>query len=336
MGDYTNTSYLLALDKNHVMSAINQLDGSSGEEYVEKIVQLPFNIPPITQQDIEPILVDRLTEIIAHVPPEAWNNEYWADIYYSSLKYFFSNCRDITRYINTLGFGYQRLRDIVNPVDFFALTATEVFLPNVYAGIRDNKDLFTDLLDNVYLPDKMTLEKEKIRCDEIFSRDHGFPSDILIDLMVRLFPRLRHIYQPEVPNYHSASIARKTKRICSPDLFDAYFRLSMQSGNIPMSEFKKLLGLAQNALEFDHALVRLNQDDRIIKFLDLFSHKTIRKIPKENISAIVAALIDNGDLFPIGTGSGPLSLDTPMRIHRTIHSLLRRIPDAEQRFVIMH
>lgn len=335
MGDYVNTSYLLAFDKQHVINAVNKLDGSGGEEYVEKIVQLPFDIPPITQQDIEPILVDRLSEVVASVPEDAWNNEYWADIYYSSLRYFFTNCRDITRYINTLSFGYPRLKDIVNPVDFFALTAVEVFLPNVYNGIRDNKDLFTDLLDNVYLPDKMTLEKEKIRCDEIFARDSGFPNDVLLDLMIRLFPRLRHIYQPEIPSYHSAAIARKMKRMCSPDLFDTYFRLSMTSGSMPVGEFKTIMALAQNAVEFDHALMRLNQDERVIKFLDLFNNKTIRKIPKENISAIVAALIDNGDLFPIGTGAGPLSLDTPMRIHRIIHALLRRFPDTEHRFNIM-
>ncbi len=335
MGDYVNTSYLLALDKDHVVNAINQLDGSGGEEYIEKIVQLPFDIPPISQQDIEPILADRLGEVVALVPEGAWNNEYWADIYYSSLKYFFANCRDITRYTNTLSFGYVRLRDVVNPVDFFALTAVEVFLPNVYAGIRDNKDLFTDLLDNVFLPDKLTLEKEKIRCDEILSRDNTFPNDVLVDLLIRLFPRLRHIYQPEIPSYHSASIARKAKRICSPDLFDAYFRLSMQSGNIPEDEFNTILSMAQNTAEFDQALVRLNQDNRIIKFLDLFNHKTIRKIPRENISPIVSALIDNGDLFPPGVGAGPLSLDTSMRLHRIIHAMLHRVPTSEERFIMM-
>ncbi len=335
MGDYSNTSYLLAMDKQHVINVINKFDGSGGEEFVEKIVQLPFDIPPITQQDIEPILIDRLSEVVAMVPEDAWNNEYWADIYFSSLRYFFSNCRDITRYTNTLGFGYSRLRDVVNPIDYFALTAIEVFLPNVYAGIRDNKDLFTDLLDNVYLPDKMQIEKEKIRCDEILSRDPEFSHEVLLDLLIRLFPRLRNIYQPEIRSYHSSSIARKAKRLCCPDLFDVYFRLSMISGNMPLSEFKTILTMAQDPEQFDQALSRLNQDGRIIKFLDLFAHKTIKKISKDHIPAIVSALIDNGDLFPANNGSGPLSLETPMRIHRIIHDLLHRIPTPEQRFTIM-
>ncbi len=335
MGDYANTSYLLALDKSHVINAINKIDGSGGEEYVEKIVQMPFDIPPISEQDIEPILSDRLTEVIATVPPDAWNNEYWADIYYSSLRYLFSNCRDVTRYINTLNFSYSRLRDVVNPVDFFALTAVEVFMPMIYSGIRDNKDLFTDLMDNVYLPDKIQVEREKARCDEIIAREKIISPEITIELLIRLFPRLRNIYQPDIMTYHSASIARRHKRLCNPDLFDTYFRLSMQSGSMPMSEFKTIIASANDAVAFDHTLTRLNQDGRVLKFLDLFNQKSVRKIPRENISAIISALMDDGDLFPAGNGAGPLSLDTPMRIHRIIHDLLHRLAVPEDRFLVM-
>ena len=335
MGDYANTSYILAFDKDHVVNAIDHLEGHGGEEYIEKIVQLPFEVPPISQQDIEPILTDRLNEIFAAVPQDAWNNIYWSDMYYNSLKYFFSNCRDITRYINTLNFGYARVRDIVNPVDYFALTAIEVFLPHVYAGIRDNKDLFTDLLDNVYLPDKLEIEKEKLRCDEIFSRNHEFPHAILLDLLLKLFPHLHEIYQTNIPVYHSASIARKLKRVCSPDLFDAYFRLSMHSDVMSPSEFREIISISQNNIEFDHTLARLNQDGRIIKFLDLFNHETIQKIRIDNIANIVAALMNNGDLFPAKAHTGLLGLDTPMRIHRITHDLLRRIVTAEQRFILM-
>jgi len=151
MGDYTNTVYLLALDKDHVIKLLNKMDGFGGEEYVEKVVQLPFDIPPILQHNLEKIFFDRIGSIIETIPSDAWNNEYWSDIYYNSLKYLFENCRDITRYINTINFGYSRLHDVVNPVDFFAITAIEVFAPDIYTGIRDNKDLFTDLLDNVYM-----------------------------------------------------------------------------------------------------------------------------------------------------------------------------------------
>jgi predicted KAP-like P-loop ATPase len=336
MGDYANTAYLLAFDKEHVVRAIDIVDGGGGEEYVEKIVQLPFAIPPISQQDLEIIFADRLMEIVASIPENTWDAEYWADIYYSSLKYFFENCRDITRYVNTLNFSYLRLRDVVNPVDFFALTALEIFTPDIYFGIRENKDLFTDLLDNVYEFDKEQMQKDKIRCDEILSRNSRdrISPDILLDLLIRLFPRIRHIYHPHEKIYHSDAMARKLKRISSPDLFEVYFRLSMQTGSIPKSEFETLLALASNATGFDHALTRLNQDGRSRKFLDLLDSKILSTIPQQHIQSIISGLLNNGDLFPQGISS-PLSLNAPMRIHRIIHGLLHCLQTPEERFLIM-
>lgn len=334
MGDYVNTAYLLSIDKEYVIRAVNKIDGGGGEEFIEKIVQLPFDVPPILQQDIENIFSAKIADIIKTVPAEAWNIEYWADIYYSGLKFFFENCRDITRYINTLSFSYLRLRDVVNPVDFFALTAIEVFTPDVYYGIRENKDLFTDLLDNVYFLDKEKLEKDKLRCDEILSRNTRIPNDIMLALLIRLFPRIRKIYETDSTFYHSDAIARNLKRICSPDSFDAYFRLSLQVGQINQSEFNTILALAEDDQAFDQALARLNQDERINKFLNMLDSKVISTIPRQHIQAIISALLNNGDLFPQGL-VGSLSLNTPMRIHRIIHGLLRRFPTTEERFDVL-
>jgi predicted KAP-like P-loop ATPase len=331
MGDYINTVYLLAFDKDHVVNAINKIDGSGGEEIVEKVVQLPFAVPPILRQDLEVILANRLIEILHTLPEDAWNKEYWADIFNSSLKFFFQNCRDITRYVNTLGFSYSRVRDVVNPVDFFALTAIEVFAPQVYFGIRDNKDLFSDLLDHVYVMNADQIQKDRARCDEILARTQHIPRLILLELLIRLFPRIRHVYQPEMTFYHSEAIARKLKRICSPDLFEVYFRLSLQTGQIPASEFNTILHFAADPVALDHALTRLNQDERIEKFLDQLDSNVLDTISPKHIQTVINALLDNGDLFPPGI-RGILNLDTAMRIHRIVKRLLQRLPKAEERF----
>lgn len=333
MGDYANTAYLLAFDKERVIRAVNKIDGRGGEELIEKVVQLPFEVPPISQQDLENIFADRLKSVLAIVPEDAWKGEYWADVYHASLKYFFKNCRDITRYVNTLNFSYSRLKDLVDPVDYFSLTAIEVFTPDVYFGIHDNKDLFTDLIDNVFIFDENKLKKDKSRCEEILARTERISRERLLELLMHLFPRLRRMYQPEVNFYHSKALARKNRRICSPDMFDIYFRLSLPTGRIPGSEFETILAQAADEEAFDQALTRLNQDDRGDKFIDLLDSDAVYNIPKENIPYVVNALLDNGDLFPEGI-TGPFSLNTPMRIHRIIHRLLRRIDDPEERFII--
>ena len=333
MGDYANTVYLLSLDKKLTINAINRLYGSDGKEFLNKIVQLPFEVPAISKQDLESLLLDKLKRVIAFAYEDSWDSKYWADIYYTSLKHFFTDCRDITRYVNTLSFGFNRVKEVVNGVDFFAITAIEVFEPHVYEGIRDNKDLFTDLVNEAFAVDPDKLSKDKLRCEEVLDRAKHISRDILQQLLIRLFPRLLSIYEANTFFYHSEALARRNHRICSPDLFDVFFRLSMPTGYIPDSEFEAVLSLAAHAEAFDQSLTRLNQDERIGKFLDLLDSIDPGKIPTAHISNIIHALMDNADLFPEGENT-LLSFNTPMRIHRIFHQLLRRYDEADKRFEI--
>jgi len=333
MGDYINTVYVLAMDKMLAIQAINAIHGEGGHEFLEKIVQLPFHISPISKQDLENILLDRLKNLIAIVPEGAWDKDYWADIYYSSLKYFFQNCRDITRYVNTLSFSFIHVKDVVNPVDFFAMTVIEVFEPDVYSGICDNKDLFTDLADTVYHFDAEKSAEDRKRCNEIINRSKHVSHALLLQLLVRLFPHLQEIYEPEAPTYHSQIIARNNHRICSLDVFDIYFRLTIPSGYISSAEMNTILSLAKDEQGFALALLRLNQDNRIPKFLDLLDSDGINKVPKQYLHHVLNALIDSADLFPEGDTS-LVNFNIPMRIHRIIHQILRYFTSHEERFAL--
>lgn len=331
MGDYANTIYVLAMDKQSVIHAIDTLQGTGGAEYLEKVIQLPFEIPSISQQDIEIMLIDRLKKVIEVVPEDAWNKDYWADLYYSTLKYFFKNVRDITHYVNTLSFSYVHVKEVVNPVDFFAMTALEVFAPGVYYGIRENKDLFTDLMDEVYTLDSRNMAEDKSRCDEILNRSQKIPKEYIIQLLIRLFPRLRAFYETDIPFYHSDAVARQNFRICAPDIFEVYFRLSMPTGVLPEVELEAILAMVNDKEGFAFALLRLNKDDKILKFLSWLDSKGVVKIPTQYLPNVIYALLDGADAFPVGEDNA-VSFDTLNRIHRIIHQLTVRFSNREHSF----
>lgn len=332
MADYSNTVYVLTLDKNQIIKSLDK-ENHDGKEMIEKIVQLPFEIPPIQQYDLEKILAARLEEVVEMVPYEGWDKEHWADLYYNSLRYFFKNCRDITRYVNTLSFSYPRVKELVNPEDYFALTVLEVFLPKVYARISENKDLFTDLFDKVYEENSEESIKEKERIDEILKYNKRVDKMVLLDLLMRLFPRLMRIYSPDTKFYYSDAVARKNRRICLPDLFEIYFKLSLQATQLSENEFRTILSEADNYENFDQALSRLNQDNRALQFLDRLDGISAMMIPYDNIQNIVSGLIDCGDLFPAGI-EGPLSLNTHTRLHHILHNLLTQLK-SEDKFVVL-
>jgi predicted KAP-like P-loop ATPase len=136
---------MVAFDKDVVVNALKKVQEGSGEEYLEKMIQIPFEIPQIEKYDVENYFVSEINQLIHDIPKRKFDSTYWNNVYHSGIKHFFNNLRDVTRYINTLRFGLNQIKFEVNTVDFIALTCIQVFIPNLYEGIRNNKDVFRRL-----------------------------------------------------------------------------------------------------------------------------------------------------------------------------------------------
>jgi len=248
LGDFPNTVYLLAFDKGVVTGALKGEQGDLGEKYLEKVVQVPFEIPLADRQEIERLLFSQLDQLIGDIPEERWEQVYWGNIYHSGLKYFFNSIRDVTRYINSLRLSFEMVKGEVNAIDFLAITGLQVFLPDIYAGIRDNKDIFAGASRD--RGGQTQRDEERKRCDDILNKGTTVEQDQLRDFMKRLFPRLEAVYGGA--NYGSNWLDnwRKAGRICSPDIFDTFFRLSLPKNEISQKEILRILSTAKDEMAF--------------------------------------------------------------------------------------
>lgn len=328
--DFPNTIYLLPFDKQVVIKALAEVQANSGNEYLEKVVQIPFEIPVIQRHSLEKLLFSQLDLLIKDLPEEKWDQTYWGNIYHSGLNYFFETIRDVNRYINSLRFSFGMIKEEVNPIDFLAITGIQVFLPEIYYGIRDNKDLFAGASGSETQAQK---EQSKKRCDEIIERAGEFPKERLLNFLKRLFPPVESIYGNIGYGEGSLDNWRIRCRVCSPDKFDIYFQLALPEGEIGQKEIETLLSLTNNLEAFRSALLKLNEDGRAIKFLERLEDYTETYIAKENIQNVISALMDIGDLFP-DTDTGFFGFDTPMRVLRIFYQLGNRFDTQSERFEI--
>jgi predicted KAP-like P-loop ATPase len=331
LGDFKNTIYLLAFDKNVVINALENVQKGFGLEYLEKVVQIPFEVPLISNHEVEDLLIDELTKLTKKLPENKWNQGYWLEIYSRGFMDFFQSIRDVTRYLNTLRFGFELVKNEVNVVDFLAITAIQVFVPEVYYGIRDNKDFFTGVYSYYGEPDE-SKEKAKKYCDEIISKGKDVPPEVLKDLLIKLFPKLESIYgnnnfgQEELRNW------RKDCRICSPDIFDMFFRLSLPKGELSQREIKRILSLGNNSEPFAQALLNL-EEEKVSRFLERLEDYALSDayIPQENIEPIITALMDAGDSLP----EGDLNMSgLYAKLHRLFDKLIHRFESYDERFSI--
>lgn len=328
LADFPNTVYLLTFDKKVVIDALEKEQEGYGEEYLEKIVQVPLEIPLISKGEIEKLLTTQLDILIGGIPESEFDRVHWGNVYQSGFKYFFENVRDITRYINVLRFSYELVKDEVNVIDFIAITAVQVFIPDVYQKIRENKEIFTGLST---IGRRANPPEYKQICDDMIGSNDQKVQAFLLNYLEILFPNLKSIYRSISYGGDFEKSWRVNRRICSADFFDVYFKFSLPNGEISQGEIKSIISSCNDREKFSDKLLELREHGKILRFLDIFLDHT-NKIQKENIGNIVSSIMDIGDLFP---DDDSFLWGTPMRIHVLIKSLIKNFDNQNERFAVL-
>ena len=344
VADFPHVTYLVAFDKTVATAALQAEQGVSGEAYLEKIIQVPFELPLPDKTAIRRLLFERLDLILADTPEESFDQTYWANTYYQGIDHFIETPRDVVRLANTLRITYSAVRGEVNPVDFIAIEAIRVFSSRLYDVIRKNEGVFTGA--------SMTGGFGS-RTDDLTPILNTFlevvepeDRDVIKRLLLRLFPKLQAFWGTPQTHHGSEWLKtwRKDLRVCSPDIFRTYFRLAVPEGAFSNVEVRAILSLVGDVDSFGDALVRLAHEHRpdgstrARAFLErLEDYTNSAEIPLERVPSILEALFEVGDdlIRPEDERLGLLEFGNDIRIGRLVHQLIRRFPDQQTRFEIL-
>lgn len=335
LADFPNVVYLLAFDHEVAAQAIEQQSGLPGARYLEKIIQVPFELPPIDRVALRAALFQRLSEVLGDIPEGTFDQSYWTNVYHDGIDALIQVPRDVVRFTNTLAVTYPAVRGEVNAVDFIALEALRVFLPNLYDIIRSNQDRFSGHTRDIHYSGA---ERSKAEFHDEWrtALPESFRENAQ-SLVERLFPKTNNsIYGSDW-----LSEWRRDLRACHPDIFPIYFRLTVPQGNIRRSEMTALLALAGSPIEFGQALIHAKAErrpDGLSKaraLLERLMDHVQKDIPDEHISTVIQALFNVGDeLIDPADERGMFDLGNISRASRPVHHLLKRVP-ADQRANIL-
>jgi predicted KAP-like P-loop ATPase len=341
IADFPNIIYLMTFDKNIAINALSEPNGLSGEEYLEKIVQLPLELPPPDEASFRSMFFGRLNKIIGDAPEEEFDKAYWTEIYWRGLDRLISTPRDITRLTNTLSITYPLVKGEINPVDFIALESIKVFCPMAYYLIQNESRMFIGIIDEYGLRSP-SLEDHKKFFDLSLDKIDNKIREPIKHLLSLMFPKLRKIYSKDIHITTEQSECRKQLRICSPDIFPFYFRLTVPKGSISTAEMSSILAVAADSKTFSSKLAELTTKKRpdgttmAKAFIDRLGDYVDKKISIEEIPPIAKALFEIGDrlLLPEDEPQRGLELSTDAKIRFLMRDLLSRLT-RESRSVLL-
>ena len=143
-----NLVYILAFDDDVVSDALQERYGTknveAGRNFLEKIVQVPIDLPSIEPQRLRKFCFSAIDAILNHCEVQLNDNEVQQFVmgFSRGIEIRLQTPRMAVRYANILLFSLPIVKGEVNIVDFLLIEAIRAFYPSAYDVIRNNKDTF--------------------------------------------------------------------------------------------------------------------------------------------------------------------------------------------------
>jgi predicted KAP-like P-loop ATPase len=141
LGDLPNVIYLLSFDRTNLAKLLSEGTKLDGTEFLEKIVQYPVNLPPISRMSLAKLLDADLTEMLGQL--DSSQTRRLGRTWYFALRHYLKTPRDVRLYGNSVAVSLASQRDFVDPIDMLLLELLRLHEPQLYDWIRENLDELT-------------------------------------------------------------------------------------------------------------------------------------------------------------------------------------------------
>ena len=285
VADFPNVIYLLVMDRTVVERALNAVHDINGSAYLEKIIQVPIELPKLNKSKLEEIFLDRLKTILEDSFDNVnIDNEYWNKVFINCIRPYISNLRDVNRVINTFQLRYGLLEEEAAFEDMIAITTLEVLEPKLYKWIYDKKVI---LLQNT--DEQSTYRKNDISYYSDEFNKLGINSNKAINFLSVIFP----FYSNDL-NFSIQDI-RKNLRIADKKQFDMYFHCNLNDIKLSSRRMNSFL-FEFNKGELENTIEEISEDKGINYFLEEIGD-LVEEIPYQRLPIIATTLFLNKKIY---------------------------------------
>lgn len=138
---FSHLVYIVLCDRERVEQALEDGEQERGRHYLEKIIQLQFDLPAVPPQ----MLRAELEEALSRAMPEGKGPipEAWQQTHRDIVEPLIRNLRDVRRYVTTARGTANALNGEVEISDILGLEAVRLFLPDVFKQLHGAVDALT-------------------------------------------------------------------------------------------------------------------------------------------------------------------------------------------------
>lgn len=333
---FPKLTYLVVFDKEIVVEALKNVQTGNGQDYLEKIIQMPIQIPDIQRSDLRKELTGDLEQIKAEFNDVSFNERHWKQCYDTCVEPFITHLRDVYRLCNALRFKLSSISSEVEFTDMLAISVLEIHHPLVYEWVKSNKSIltgdhdFSSLMANNSQKDWSAYYKEQLQGIVIQERPNASSepeTDIVIRFLSKLFPYFEKKIGKQSEVYEN-DVLRHFNQIGHPEKFDRYFQLDIDRIAYRTADVQNVLyGL--NETDIITFLLHLNEKDTSYEFLRDVQNR-IDELSGDRAKVLVRALIEAVKTLKTSTPRGVFAINAGTLAEDMLPEIIKQIPPEER------
>lgn len=295
-GNFYNTFFIVAYDRNYIISALKQQNDYNDEMFLEKIFQIEITLPYFDNTILRQNLAAKLFKVF----DEKHHNEISSDIFGTSynlpvdFKNWLLSIRDVTRLTNALSLNLKMLIGEVDFSDFIKLELLHLKFPAVYELLFTRTDYFFELSKTSTQENYYRLKTLKSLNDnakknqttlEVFLMANYLELSVPKSEIENIVEYINDLFNDGISLFH---YKRTHLSVVFPGKFRRYFAYELLKGNLSEIEFTKAMSeLNQSTLN-----EKLNtwikdglEDELIFRFSKVKSFES-----KEDFEKVIKAI----------------------------------------------
>lgn len=248
VANFSNFVYLLAYDREIIICALNREFPDKGEEFLEKVIQVEYELPQLRDEKLFTLFQDALQGNLKPLKAKINSRRLEVAWKYHGLQRYFQNIRDIKRYESSLYFRLPAIIEEIDLLDFLCLEAIRIF------DYRSYKQFYKHFRTNS--------TKREIPLS-------GLKDDQWKDLSLAAAEIIQHLAQSDSPIVIDRDINKK--KLLDPAYFDRYFTLDKNETDITESELAELINRRSSTYGIIRSSVKFGRFENLLDRLTVHS-----------------------------------------------------------------
>jgi energy-coupling factor transporter ATP-binding protein EcfA2 len=328
--NFPNLIYLLAFDRRRVESALGD-DQPEGRAYLEKIIQLTFEVPPVRRVQLVRLLLDRIDKILNNEQDLGpFHEDRWPDLLHRVMVPLITNVRDVKRYIGSLPAMIKSVGDEIALEDVLVLEAVRVLMPDVHAQLPKTASALTTASSPIGGRDRNA--EIHTRDIQAFVESGGDRSSVVRELCELVFPAsLRHLGGMSY-GQDWLSMWRRRRQVAHPDVLAFYIDQLLGESVAPARMVEGAFEALTDAEALKSLIADLDPDqlENILVRLEDYE----QEFPPEAARQAVPIILDAYPRLRSET-RGFFDFGPRLVVARLVLRLLRRIDSEEDRTAVI-